>query len=63
MITMKTTPIEEAKRKWAYAYLIGGCSSQTPKYMGYIYNVLLASRNQIQNDVEEHRCKITSILG
>lgn len=31
-------------RKWAYAYLIGGCSSTIPKYRAYIYNALVVAK-------------------
>ena len=39
-----TLTVTAPKRKWAYAYLIGGCSSQTPKYYAYIYNAIVVSR-------------------
>jgi len=42
--TTTRTPETAPKRKWAYAYLIGGCSSQTPKYHAYIYNAIVVSR-------------------
>jgi hypothetical protein len=31
-------------RKWAYAFLIGGCSSKKPEYRGFLYNVVVAAQ-------------------
>jgi hypothetical protein len=31
-------------RKWAYAFLIGGCSSKRPEYRGFLYNVAVAAQ-------------------
>jgi hypothetical protein len=31
------------KRKWAYAFVVGGCSSQHPEYKGFIYNIAVAA--------------------
>jgi hypothetical protein len=31
-------------RQWAYAFLIGGCSSKTPEYRGFLYNVIVAAK-------------------
>jgi hypothetical protein len=35
---------EQPFRKWAYAFLIGGCSEKTPEYRGFLYNVFAATR-------------------
>jgi hypothetical protein len=35
---------EQPFRKWAYAFLIGGCSIKTPEYRGFLYNVVAATR-------------------
>ena len=31
------------KRKWAYAFLIGGCNSRKPDHRGFLYNVAVAA--------------------
>eukprot|EP00934_Nitzschia_sp_Nitz4_P006470 Nitzschia sp. Nitz4//scaffold7_size249615//178403//179910//NITZ4_001194-RA/size249615-augustus-gene-0.37-mRNA-1//-1//CDS//3329558493//6460//frame0 len=31
-----------ATRKWAYAFLIGGCQTQNPQYRGFLYNVVVS---------------------
>lgn len=32
------------KRKWAYAFVVGGCSSERPEYKGFIYNIAVAAQ-------------------
>jgi hypothetical protein len=31
-------------RKWAFAFLIGGCASTKPQYRGFLYNVVVAAQ-------------------
>jgi hypothetical protein len=31
-------------RKWAYAFLVGGCSDSRPEYRGFLYNVIAAAQ-------------------
>jgi hypothetical protein len=38
-----TTPQTQPKRKWAYAFLVSGCSGSKPSYKGFIYNVIVAT--------------------
>lgn len=40
----KTKVPEQVQRKWAYAFLVGGCDPDRPGYRGFLYNVLLATR-------------------
>ncbi len=35
---------EEPVRKWAYAFLIGGCGESRPEYRGFLYNVVVAAQ-------------------
>eukprot|EP00339_Tiarina_fusa_P005310 CAMPEP_0117006838 /NCGR_PEP_ID=MMETSP0472-20121206/6933_1 /TAXON_ID=693140 ORGANISM="Tiarina fusus, Strain LIS" /NCGR_SAMPLE_ID=MMETSP0472 /ASSEMBLY_ACC=CAM_ASM_000603 /LENGTH=514 /DNA_ID=CAMNT_0004708437 /DNA_START=125 /DNA_END=1669 /DNA_ORIENTATION=+ len=35
-----TSPV----RKWAYAFLVGGCGQTKPEYKGFIYNVAVAAQ-------------------
>jgi len=39
-LSIGTTPV----RKWAYAFLIGGCSENKPEYRGFLYNVIVAAQ-------------------
>jgi hypothetical protein len=34
----------EPFRKWAYAFLIGGCSNKNHEYRGFLYNVIAATQ-------------------
>lgn len=35
---------QQPTRKWAYAFLIGGCSETLPQYRGFLYNVIVAAQ-------------------
>ena len=35
---------EPARRKWAYAFVVGGCSSSRPEYRGFIWNIAVAAQ-------------------
>ena len=35
---------EPARRKWAYAFVVGGCSRDKPEYRGFIWNIAVAAQ-------------------
>ncbi|CAJ1953978.1 unnamed protein product [Cylindrotheca closterium] len=40
----QTTSAEPARRKWAYAFVVGGCSKHKPEYRGFIWNIAVAAQ-------------------
>ena len=37
-------PPRSQKRKWAYAFLVSGCSEEKPGYKGFLYNTVVSAR-------------------
>lgn len=37
-------PLPPARRRWAYAFLVAGCSDRNPGYRGFLYNVAASAQ-------------------
>jgi hypothetical protein len=38
------TPIRSQRKKWAYAFLVSGCSEEKPGYKGFLYNTVVSAK-------------------